>query len=610
MNLENTYTEVIGAIQAGQPDRAERQAREVLRIHPRDGNLLLLLALSLQCQRRLQEAVSIYAELTRIYPDSGLHWSNYASALNDSNDLEGAKAAYRRAVALDPANLMTRDQYGQLLLDCREYLAAREVLLEAHLLDREVVAVRVHAAKACSLCEDFETATELLRHWRAWLPLGDDRLQLELARTLGLRDDVPGAAWLLEDLLVRQPRHPDAQLLLATIYERQNRIDDAEALAQEIARAGNCTALQRNETDHLLASLALRRKDPGQARRLLEQAGAQDNDDAEHYFQLAAVCDKLGDVPASLRALHEAHRISIELRCQDSPEHYAADAPALLSEAPRVTAGQYHRWPALVAPKMLDSPIFVVGFPRSGTTLLEQMLDAHPRLQSMDENPFFNRLAGILRNHDARVLEDLSVLRQYDCDELRKRYHAMVGERIERDWGARLVDKNPLNMQWLSVIQRLFPEAKLILAVRHPCDVILSCYMQHFRSNTLMAACSSLERAARAYVETMQQWLIDVEVFKPDLLVSRYEDLVDDFPRQAERIARFLELDDVAAMLQFDRHARNKSYIGTPSYSQVIEPINRKGVERWLRYREAFEPILPILRPMLEHWGYSTGPAC
>jgi hypothetical protein len=224
----------------------------------------------------------------------------------------------------------------------------------------------------------------------------------------------------------------------------------------------------------------------------------------------------------------------------------------------------------------------------------------------MDENPFFNRLIHILRNHDARVLEDLSVLRQYDCDELRKRYHAMVGERIERDWSTRLVDKNPLNMQWLPVIHRLFPEAKIILAVRHPCDVILSCYMQHFRSNTLAAACSSLERAARAYVETMQEWLIDVEVFKPDLLVSRYEDLVDDFPRQAERIARFLELDDVAPMLQFDRHARNKSYIGTPSYSQVIEPINRKAVERWLRYREAFEPILPILQPMLEHWGYSV----
>lgn len=604
MNLENTFSEIVRAIQGGQPHHAERLARDTLPADPRNENLLLLLALSLQCQQRLQEAASVYAELTRIYPHNALHWGNYALALNSVNELDGAKAAYQHAVELDPSNLTTRDQYGLLLLDCREYPAAREMLLAAHLLDRDAITVRVHAAKACSLCQDFENAAELLKHWRAWLPLGDDSLQLELARALSLRNETPGAAWLLEDLLIRQPRHFEAQLLLANIYERQNRLDDAEALAQQIVDSGEGTLSQRNEVDHLLASLASRRRQPERALQLLVTAGAQDDYDAEHYFQLAAVRDKLGDVAATLQALQKAHDISNKLLRLDAPEHFAADASALPSDAPQVDAEQYRRWPVLTAPGMLDSPIFVVGFPRSGTTLLEQMLDAHPGLQSMDENPFFNRLVNILRNHDARVLDDLSVLRQYDCDELRKRYHTMVGERIKRDLATRLVDKNPLNMQWLPMIHRLFPAAKIVLAVRHPCDVILSCYMQHFRSSALATACGSLERLARAYVDTMQQWRIDVEVFKPDLLVSRYEDLVGDFAGHAGRIAHFLELGDFAPMLQFDRHARSKSYIGTPSYSQVIEPINRKAVERWMRYREAFEPILPILRPMLEHWDY------
>jgi hypothetical protein len=248
----------------------------------------------------------------------------------------------------------------------------------------------------------------------------------------------------------------------------------------------------------------------------------------------------------------------------------------------------------------------IVGFPRSGTTLLEQMLDAHPALQSMDENPFFNSLAGFLAEHDPRIMEDLGVLRQYDCDELRKRYHAMVSKRIVRREGARLVDKNPLNMQWLSMISRLFPESKIIVAVRHPCDVILSCYMQSFRSMVLVAACSTLERLAHAYVQTMSCWLEQVEVFRPSVLVSRYEDLVSDFSNRAAELAGFLELEDSEPLMAFDRHARQKSYIATPSYSQVIEPINGRAVGRWHNYREAFEPLLPILEPMLRHWGYST----
>jgi hypothetical protein len=82
--------------------------------------------------------------------------------------------------------------------------------------------------------------------------------------------------------------------------------------------------------------------------------------------------------------------------------------------------------------------------------------------------------------------------------------------------------------------------------------------------------------------------------------------LVGDFTAQTQRIASFLELADASPMLQFDRRARDKGYIATPSYSQVIEPINTKGLNRWHQYREYFEPVLPILEPMLHHWGYTT----
>jgi hypothetical protein len=88
--------------------------------------------------------------------------------------------------------------------------------------------------------------------------------------------------------------------------------------------------------------------------------------------------------------------------------------------------------------------------------------------------------------------------------------------------------------------------------------------------------------------------------------VSRYEDLVVDTAQQAQRIADFLELGDASPMLRFDQHAREKGYIGTPSYSQVIEPVNTKGINRWHRYRKYFDDVLPILEPMLKRWNYEV----
>src|SRR6185437_10188533 len=242
---------------------------------------------------------------------------------------------------------------------------------------------------------------------------------------------------------------------------------------------------------------------------------------------------------------------------------------------------------------------------RSGTTLLEQMLDAHPNLQSMDERPFFNMLSNRLEDVGIEIPRDLGKLTQRDCDELRKGYLLMACSKVPRRWDARLVDKNPMNMLWLPMIHRLFPRAKFILAIRHPCDVILSCYMQNFRAALLAAAGQSLERLARAYVEAMESWLYHVEIFKPEVFVSRYEDLVADTPGQTCRIAEFLGLDDAERMLDFSHRAREKGYIKTPSYTQVIEPINSRGINRWQRYQEYFKPVLPIMQPMLDHWGYA-----
>jgi Flp pilus assembly protein TadD len=598
-------------MKAGAPFETERLCRAHLHAQPHDENVLVLLALSLQHQGRLAEATAVYTRLTELFPDSSLHYCNYATALRAAGSLPEAEAAYAAAIQRDPQSIEPKIQLGLMLLDRHDYLAAREMLLDAFELDRDLPRARIHAARACSQCQDFQGATDLLRPWHTWLPLNDDTLQLELATQLSLLSDVPASAALLEDLVGRNPSHPEARLLLAGMYERLNRLADAETILQSVAATAVTASDEalRREVDRVRATLALRSGDVVAARSLLEHSGPRHANDYAYYLDLAKVHDKLGETELAMQSLRTAHALQTEELKHASPEHFEPGASALPAAIPKLSAEDYARWPRLIAPDMRNSPVFIVGFPRSGTTLLEQMLDAHPGLQSMDEHPFFNRLADKLRNHHPGILSNLDLLQQRDCDELRKQYLIMVSATIQRRWSAQLVDKNPLNMMWLPLITRLFPEAKFILALRHPCDVMLSCYMQNFRSSILGAACASLERLAAAYVQAMECWLEDARIFQPQLLVSRYEDLVTDFPGQTRRIANFLELEDATPMLQFDQRARDKGYIATPSYSQVIEPVNRKGLNRWTRYRREFEPVLPILEPMLRHWGYSADAA-
>lgn len=602
---KNPYDSIAAVISTGQYLQAEQMSRVALLDAPADDKLQQLLAICLQYQGRHAEAVALYEQMLRARPAHGAYWSNYAGALGAAGQLPKAREAFVHAIKLNPGVRTLLQQYGLLLIQLGDYPLARTVLLDAFDLARDLPEARIYAARACCLSADMNGAWSLLRPWRSWVPMADAELQLELCKVLSMAADVTGSAEVLDDLVLRGFDSVEIRLLRAGFCERFNRLDEAEALLLSTLNAdAPSTPEQRVTAMHVLATVAMRRNRPAEARQWLEQCGPEGADDYAHFFELAAATDKLGDTQATMRALGEAHRRKLGLLSTVIPEFMVPDAPAMPFDMPQVTVESFHRWPTLIAPEAHDSPVFVMGFPRSGTTLLEQMLDAHPQLQSMDENPFFNRLADLLRSHDARILGDLSVLRQYDADELRKSYYRMVDERVQRRPGVRIVDKNPLNMLWLPLINRLFPHARIILALRHPCDVVLSCHMQDFRSHTLALACSSLDRLARSYVQVMRRWVEETAILQPATIALRYEDVVEDLPAQAARIAQFLGLDDASPMLGFHEHARGKTYIGTPSYTQVIEPVNRKALGRWHKYREWIAPVLPILEPMLAYWGY------
>ena len=172
--------------------------------------------------------------------------------------------------------------------------------------------------------------------------------------------------------------------------------------------------------------------------------------------------------------------------------------------------------------------------------------------------------------------------------------------------GQRLVDKYPVNMTLLPLIRYLFPRARIILAIRHPCDTLLSCFLQDFRSPELALLCSDLPTLANAYTRVFDFWYSQLPLLNPASYELRYEQLTADFTTQVQKLADFLQLPWDDAMLSPGEHARAKGFISTPSYSQVTKPINTRSVGRWKNYESRFTPVLPMLTPWLRRWGYTV----
>ncbi|HET6553480.1 MAG TPA: sulfotransferase [Dyella sp.] len=583
-----------------------------------DSTALLLLGAAQQSSHRLDEAMATFRRLVQRNPTVAEYWNNLAVVARQLGDMAVAEDALRRAVALAPQEAQIHFNLGLLYAQQQRWLQAREALLDAVALVPAFIDARLQAAHACHACGDHRGEQEMLADAANWPPQPMEQAIL-LATMLSAQGEQATAFEVLERGIL--PENEDARItqwrvaaLRASMFERGNQIDLAEAelgrlplhqleatlpespvLATAAWQAHAAVAAQRGDLDH----------SAGLYERML---GLSDGPAtrATAAFGLAGVRSKQGRHEDALRAAEIAHAAQWEIASAIVPELTVEGSQPLSMANHRVSHVEYDRWSTLSVPRSLDSPVFVVGFPRSGTTLLEQMLDAHPEFRSMDERDFVYELIQRMQQAGQTYPQDLGQLTQHEADQLRSIYMAM-SRKVVPDLGTqRLVDKNPLNMLCLPMITRLYPEANIILCLRHPCDVLLSCYMLPFRAPPFMVLCSSLKRLAEGYVQAFEQWYQHMEVFAPRVLEWRYESVVNRFDEHVTRLGQFLGVDDATPMTRFAEHATAKGFISTPSYAQVTQGIHGRSVNRWHAYREHFEPVLPILRPMLERLGYEA----
>ena len=246
------------------------------------------------------------------------------------------------------------------------------------------------------------------------------------------------------------------------------------------------------------------------------------------------------------------------------------------------------------------SPAFLIGYPRSGTTLVENVLASIPGVEALEERPTLAAGEEYLR---AGGVARLATLDRSRLVELRKAYWDYVRTAGIDAEGRLFVDKDPLKGLALPLISRLFPAAKLIVMRRDPRDVVWSCFKSNFAPTPAAAEFTDLDRAARHYdsvMRTQEQYLAALPL---DRIELHYEALVADFDQQTRRLTEFLGAEWTEGMRDFAGTARRRG-VSTMSAAQVSKPLY-DGSRQWQRYEEQLRPILPILEPWVERFGYS-----
>jgi tetratricopeptide (TPR) repeat protein len=603
--LQAWLREAVALYGANQFEQAEPLCRQLANAAPDREPVLNLWGAVLHALERYSEAEPVFARLVELQPGNASYWMNLGTVRRGLGRHDQALQAYTRAAELGCASAEFYFNVGVTHLDRHDYESARAVLKRAVELAPGNALMRSEYIKACYESMQMEEATAALQGWTDFSGLAPDQLAQVGHRIMNL-GETQLAERVVSQLQAAQ-LDPRSMLTLAQIMERTNRVHEAQQLVDRLDSDPQAIALG---ADLLMmrAQLAQRTGNHELARALFEQTlqGTVRFPD-RHFalFPLLRSLDALQRHDEAFAAMVEAHESQIAHLELTAPLAVARGTPTWEIAKWSCDPADIEQWDPADPPSRQDSPIFVLAFPRSGTTLLEQTLDAHPSLRSMDEQPFVQSALDDIVAAGVYYPEQLAKLTPEQLRTIRARYFERAAAKVQLEPGQRLVDKNPLNLLRLPAIQRLFPNAPIILAVRHPCDVILSCFMQHFRAPHFVMLCANLQSLAEGYRRSFDFWYSQSAMLAPRVLEVRYESFVVDFERNVREMAQFLQLSWNDAMLAPAEHARAKGFISTPSYSQVVQPVNQKAVGRWRCYERHLAPIIPLLQPYLERWGYA-----
>lgn len=490
-----------------------------------------------------------------------------------------------------------------------DYPQAIQILQRAHGLDSTNDKVLIELGYAYAMAYDFAAAE---RYFENAIRVAPSKALALLAvghRWMDVRH-FEAACNYFERILQQNHVPMAAFVRLGEMYVRLRRVEEAVQIAER--------AMHSDPTHE--GALLTRAKVHRQMRQL---------DDAERL--LRAVVSK-SDYPAEARAAawYELGTVLDQQQRYDEAMQASLEAKALLrlTAAPviptlrikqaqmkhvqeTISESMVQRWRKFGSTELQPSRklALLCGYPRSGTTLLEYVVDSHPEVVSADETAVFQSKAylWISRNLSPKTpfLPVIDSMPARIARQIRADYFRGIESFLGQPIGNRLlIDKNPSMTYDIPAVSRIFPETKFLVALRDPRDVCLSCFTQAWPVLPDTVPWLTLEGTVDNYASLMGLWLACKPCLGDAAIEVRYEDMVENLESSARRTLDFLGLAWDERVLRFHEHAQTK-VVRSPTHAEVVKPIFKSAVGRWRNYQKYFEPHLEKLAPFLRAFGYA-----
>ncbi len=589
----STMRSLFDLYRAGRFELLAVRTRDLLRAHPDQVALHSLLGAACLELGNLGGAIESYQAALALRPDFAKAHNSLGIAYLRSGRAGDAAGSFSRAIDCDPKFAEARFNLG---------------------------VVRENQRRVNEAVEQYEQAVKLEPGYR--------KAQCALAKVLWEIGDYGRVVQHYEMALADDAGYLPAHRGVMQFLEQSNQHEALRtALARARAALGTGHPLVRFQ-EGVMADID---GDAAGARALLEGCPIEPadaealHDERMRLSRLAAICDRLDDVGAALSYAAGANRLS-----QQSCAGKGIDKTRFLAFIEHrkqiFTEPNIKRWSrdekgskvrqrrgqgAGAAPQhepgSTRQPTFVIGFPRSGTTLIDMALRGHPAIEVAEESDAVPRMVNALSGASDERLSSLAELSSTEIEAARSRYFdALEQQAHASDTTACVVDRFALNLVYVGEIHRVFPNAKFILMLRHPADCVLSCYLRAFVETSANASFHTLEEASHLYDQVFGLWAQFTEHLDLNVIEIKYEELVADIESGCRRIVEFIGVPWHPGVLDHQGTARSRPYIRTASYNQVVRPLYTAASGRWQRYREHLAPVLPLLKPWIERLGYGS----
>ncbi len=585
-------------------DDAITAFQKTIAIDPMQTGAYSSLGLSLQMIGRQEEAVGVYAKLLEIQPDNTDACFNLGKLYHELGRVKESVENYQRGLNLYPDHAEVRSNLGLALQDLGQMDEAMECYRQAAILKPELLEAHYNLG---NLLQGQKKADEAIVSYRKALEINPGFVKA--LNNIGVlykdAEKLDDAIVVFKQAIAADPGYSDAYDNLCEILEKTN---DTEALRTVVDEAKR-HCLQDVRLAHREAQLLKRDGDFAAARAVLEPYPDIKDDlrfNAAKGQLLGDLCDRLDDADAAFKYFQHCNSLRrMTLDPQVTSAQIYLDEIDGLAQA--YTPEWVANWQETDIEDVGPDPVFLVGFPRSGTTLLDTILRSHHEISVLEEGPAVKLMekaaAKLLGSYPGGLVqvdrEKLTKIRQVFFEAWDKQNGIDKTSKI-------VIDKMPLNLIGAGLIHRIFPKARFLFSLRHPCDCVLSCFMQDFELNNAMSNFLDIQDAAHLYDRVMALWSQYQQVLPLRVQTVRYENLIESFDETLNPVLAFLDLKWDEGMRDYAETARNRGLIRTPSYNQVTQPLYTRARGRWRRYQTQMAPVLPVLQPWINAYGYDS----